>query len=171
MRHMVPITPTWAVSYFVHAQMFFNRKCKHFYDIWFPLLERGQFHLSCMSRTLFGHVSAVHVYYMAMKKVRVHSRILWHMVPITQTWALSTFVQDHMSRTQVLQLYHYNVLSCLLTISFFVHEQMFFNQKCKHRSRIIYLVYIHTAMKKARAHIHMTWAVDLSCMLICDVSV
>ena len=61
MWHMVPITPTWAVSHFAHAQMFFNRKCKHFYNIRFPLLRRLQFHLSCMSRTSIGHVTTVHV--------------------------------------------------------------------------------------------------------------
>ena len=74
---------------------------------------------------------------MAMKKVRAHSDI--HMVPITPTWAVSYFVHAPMSWTRV--LHYYNVLSCLLAISFFVHEQMFFKRKCKHRSRIIHLVY------------------------------
>ena len=114
MWHMVPITSTWAVSYFVHAEMFFNRQCKHFYDIWFPLLQRWQFHLSCMSRTSIGHVSTVHVYIWRWK--RCARTAICHMVPITPTWAVSSFVQARMSWTRV--LHYYNVLSCLLAISF-----------------------------------------------------
>ena len=77
MWHMVPITPTWAVSYFVHAQMFFNRKCKHFYDIWLPLLRRWQFHLSCMSITSIGHVSTVHVCIWRWKDARAQPYDIW----------------------------------------------------------------------------------------------
>ena len=138
MWHMVPITLTWAVSYFVHTQMFLcNRKCKHFYDMWCPLLHRSQFRLSCMSRTSIGHVRTVHVCIWRWK--RCAPTAIWHMICITPTWAFPSFVHAHTSWIHV--LHYYNVPSCLLAISFFVHEQMFFKRKCNHRSRIIYLVY------------------------------
>ena len=148
-------------------------------DIWFPLLQHEQFHISCMRRcSSNGNVSTFMTYmvaitptlavssfvheqnfnrtckhrsriYMAMKKVRAQA--IWHMVPITPTWAVSSFVHAHLTWTRVLR--YYNVPSCLLAISFSAHWQMFFKRKCKHRSRIIYLVYVsYDHEKGARSH-------------------
>ena len=134
-------------------------------DIWFPLLQHEQFHLSWMNRcSSIGNVSTFHVYMWRWKR-RAHTPV-WHRVPITRTWAVWYFVHAHMLWTVVQLgcdsvLYYYNVLSWILAVSFFVHEQMFSNRKCKHRS-CIYM----TMTRRARTAIwHMvpitrTWAVS-----------
>ena len=127
-------------------------------DIWFPLLLHEHFRLPCVGRcSPVGNVSTVHVYIYIWRWKRRARTAIWHMVPITRTWAVTPFVHTHMLWTVVQLecdsvLYYYNVLSWILTVSSFVHELMFFNRKCKHRSRI----YIYMTMKKARAHSHTT---------------
>ena len=138
-------------------------------DIWFPLLQHEHFHLSCMSRcSSIGNVITVHVYLHIYDDEKGARAAIWHMVPISRTWAVSYFVHAHMLWAVVQLgcdsvLYHYNVLNWILAVSSFVHEQMFFNRNCKHRSRI------HTKYdneKGARTAIwHMvtitrTWAVS-----------
>ena len=128
-------------------------------DIWFPLLLHEHFRLPCVGRcSPVGNVSTVHVYIYIWRWKRRARTAIWHMVPITRTWAVTPFVHTHMLWTVVQLecdsvLYYYNVLSWILTVSSFVHELMFFNRKCKHRSRI----YIYDDEKGARAQPYDTW--------------
>ena len=140
----------------MHAQIFFNRKCKHFYDKWFPLLQRWQFHRSCMSRcSSIGNVSTVHVYIYIWRWKRHARTAIWYMVPLFERG------QFHISCMRICYEPLLNLgvtLYCTIIMYWADYWQFLlscmsrcsFNWKCKHGSRI----YIYDDEKGTRAHLY-----------------